>query len=340
MSLNIEKRMINVNHTKSRYGYYPIAIVDHIVEGKGIYNTWAWFKNPSARVSSHFVVGEDGKVIQCVRLEDMAWCNGIISGTGYNLQIIKDNPSVNPNLLTVSIEHEGLYHERHGALTPKQFNATVELHKHIIREVKRIWGYQIPLDRQHILGHYQLDPFGKPYCPGERFPFDELINALKGIDTAKEPKHKWGSYPAGKYKTTVALNVRDEPTTKATILDVLPADTVFNSAEEIRENVAGIWLKLKDREGYVCAEMLDGVYVATLAQPIYRVQVGAFSKPENAKKLDEQIQSFGYDTWITKDKKGVIRIQVGAFSHVDNARKFAGVLRAKGGFDTYIVKTS
>jgi len=32
--------------------------------------------NPKSRVSSHFIVGQDGRVAQMVDIRDTAWCNG------------------------------------------------------------------------------------------------------------------------------------------------------------------------------------------------------------------------------------------------------------------------
>jgi hypothetical protein len=37
----------------------------------------------------------------------------------------------------------------------------------------------IPLDREHIVGHYQISPINKPNCPGALFQFDTILNVLQ-----------------------------------------------------------------------------------------------------------------------------------------------------------------
>jgi len=75
----------------------------------------------------------------------------------------------------VSIEHEGT----DGDLTEEQFAASVWLHKYIAAEVKRIHGQALPLDEQHVIGHFQVDPVRKPNCPGPKFPWARLYQSLR-----------------------------------------------------------------------------------------------------------------------------------------------------------------
>jgi hypothetical protein len=37
----------------------------------------------------------------------------------------------------------------------------------------------IPLDREHIVGHYQISPINKPNCPGALFQFDTILKVLQ-----------------------------------------------------------------------------------------------------------------------------------------------------------------
>ncbi len=41
------------------------------------------------------------------------------------------------------------------------------------------FGVEIPIDRDHILGHCEIDSIRKPFCPGEKFPFDLLIEGVQ-----------------------------------------------------------------------------------------------------------------------------------------------------------------
>lgn len=167
----------------SRGGHIPIAIVDHI-SGGTMSSMDSWFQSEGNTVSSaHFGVSKTGEIHQYVDITKMAWANGITvdSISKATASIVKEQSPTNPNKYTVSIEHEGT----DGALTEAQFTATVWLHKYISDEVKRLYGKPLVLDSKHVIGHFQVDPIRKPYCPGVKFPWERLYAALKN----EEVKH-------------------------------------------------------------------------------------------------------------------------------------------------------
>lgn len=182
----IQKTSPNV---MSRYGWVPDIIVDHITEG-GYSGAVRWLMNPDSGASAHFVISKTGIITQLVDIKEAAWVNGTRlkkedKGPGWygdaKLQLVRDRKT-NANFYSVGIEHEGFYEQSKGQLTDAQFDATVWLHKYIISEVKRIYGTDIIIGREHIVGHYQVDPIRKPNCPGEAFQWDKLIAELKGED--------------------------------------------------------------------------------------------------------------------------------------------------------------
>lgn len=170
-----------------RGGYKPCLIVWHIAEGT--YNgTIAWEQNPQSQTSSHFVLGKNGEITQLVPLERAAWTQGAVKSPTHPLVAMRKG--VNPNLYCISIECEGFWKDTKGKLTDKALKSAVELTKHIVAEVERIYGVEIPIDREHIIGHYQINSVTRSHCPGELFPFDELIslaNDKKPVD--KLPEH-------------------------------------------------------------------------------------------------------------------------------------------------------
>lgn len=185
----------NSPNKMSRKGWKPDMIVSHITEGSYA-GAVSWLCNPKSGASAHFVVSKKGEITQLVDIREAAWCNGTSTDpqksnhySKSSLKIVRDRKT-NANYYTISIEHEGFYKDGYGALTPEQLEATIWLHKYIIDEVKNIYGIEIPLDREHIVGHYQIDPVRKPNCPGSNFQFDEILKALRGdvIDLALE---KW-----------------------------------------------------------------------------------------------------------------------------------------------------
>ncbi|WP_175548458.1 N-acetylmuramoyl-L-alanine amidase [Lutispora thermophila] len=179
----IERRM-SPNKYNGRNGWKPDMIVSHITEGD-FESSVSWLCNPESQVSSHFVVAKDGRVMQLVELTDSAWCNGtstdIKNSNHYSISTLEQVKArkTNANYYTISIEHEGFSNQGQGKLTDIQLEATIWLHKYIVDEVKRIYGVDIPLDREHIVGHYQIDPIRKSFCPGQNFQFEEILKALR-----------------------------------------------------------------------------------------------------------------------------------------------------------------
>lgn len=162
-------------NSSSREGYVPFVIVDHVSVGS-LSSMDNWFRDPNNNVSSaHFGVGKDGSIHQYVSIDRMAWANGV-PREQYDqatAPVVKDM-NVNPNLYSVSIEHEGY----DGELTEAQFASSVWLHRYIRQYIREKWGRDFPLDRYHVIGHYQINPVSKPNCPGPRFPWERLYAAL------------------------------------------------------------------------------------------------------------------------------------------------------------------
>lgn len=164
--------------------YTPIVIVDHISAGS-LTSMDNWFRNPVAQASSHFGAGRDGAIHQYVRIEQEAWTQGLTADAipRATAPIIREM-GVNPNLYCVSIEHEGYGSEGgDGTLTEVQFWTSAWLHKYIQSEVERIWGHHIALTPQYVLGHYQIDPVRKPFCPGVNFPWARMYAELAVAET-------------------------------------------------------------------------------------------------------------------------------------------------------------
>ena len=128
----------------------------------------AWFQNPTSQVSSHYLISQEGEVTQMVRDSEAAWHAGYKSGTPP--PIYRDT---NPNYVSIGIENEDNTKEDVNFWTQEQLNTLVDLCRILIKQ------YSIPIDREHIVGHCEIDPIGKPNCPGSHFPWEEFMNYLK-----------------------------------------------------------------------------------------------------------------------------------------------------------------
>src|SRR4051794_33839670 len=118
------------NHWVGRDNNTVVAIVNHIMQGT-MESTNGWFKNRRSDVSAHFGVAKDGRIWQWVRVPDAAWGNGIPESPDLSLDWLADGlkRKINPNNLTVSIEHEG---NTGDTFTEEQFQSSLWLHKYLI----------------------------------------------------------------------------------------------------------------------------------------------------------------------------------------------------------------
>lgn len=160
-------KKLSPNYTAGRKGRKPIAIVNHITAGL-MPGCLSWMCNPASKSSAHYLVTRKGEVYQLVENANTAYHAGIVNKPSWTLY---DN--TNPNAYTIGIEHEGQPNE---PLTEAQYQATLALHRMLIQK------HGIPVDRDHIIGHYRIDSVNRPNCPGPKFPWDRLFTDLKGED--------------------------------------------------------------------------------------------------------------------------------------------------------------
>lgn len=144
----------------------PPLIVLHTMAGS-LPGTLAHFQNPASKVSSHYGVGRKGEIHQYVKETDGAWTNGRVMKPS-SAQIIHRRG--NPNQYTITIEFEGK--DRGGAVDEPQYQAGLWL----IQQIAARWN--IPLTREFIIGHYEIDAVNKANCPGPFFPWERLMKEL------------------------------------------------------------------------------------------------------------------------------------------------------------------
>ena len=151
------------------------VIVNHITEGymPGVLD---YMTRTDTNVSAHFLITRAGKIYRQTGLEHGAW--HCLSRTPSST-IVKSRVAP-PNLYTVGIEHEGMVKYTNGRLTEEQYKATFEAHKYIIEQYEKTFNMKFPIDRQHIIGHYETDTVNRSINdPGREFPFARLIKDLQ-----------------------------------------------------------------------------------------------------------------------------------------------------------------
>ena len=112
---------------------------------------------PDSKVSAHYVVFEDGRIVQCVPEDKRAWHAGVSSWAG--------EPDINSCSIGIEIVNPG--HEFGYPDFPLRQTAAV------ISLCRSILTRRGPLAPDRILGHSDVAPARKQ-DPGEKFPWDLL----------------------------------------------------------------------------------------------------------------------------------------------------------------------
>ncbi|WP_051943855.1 N-acetylmuramoyl-L-alanine amidase [Streptacidiphilus rugosus] len=123
----------------------------------------AYFQDPTAEASTHYLVGRDGSVTQLVRTKDIAWHAG--------------NQTLNAH--SIGIEQEGFALLDGTWYSESEYQSSAALVKYLAAR------FGVPLDRQHLLGDddvpgpVQAKTATMPWGPGPYWDWSHLL-ALVG----------------------------------------------------------------------------------------------------------------------------------------------------------------
>jgi N-acetylmuramoyl-L-alanine amidase len=153
----------------------PDMIILHYTGMESGEGAEGWLCNPESEVSSHYLVHEDGRIVQMVRESDRAWHAGRSSWKGVS--------DVNSRSVGIEIVNPG-----HFLGYPDFPDAQIEA---VIALCAGIRGrHGIPAAR--VLAHSDVAP-GRKIDPGEKFPWDRL--AAAGAATRRpEPAAEGGPW--------------------------------------------------------------------------------------------------------------------------------------------------
>ena len=215
----------------------------------------------SRNASSHFGIGYvNGRLTldQYVDLSDMAWTNGDVREPTW----VFYQPGVNPNLTTVTIEHEDGGTANRGKVSEEVWQLSMELqklitsgdknairaagirvrHDHIVSQLARI-----PKDGRGFIDHNQIAGPNKPYCfrrwlddpgfvegrPSRRDRLLAYLNAeddvlndyLKGL--RETPNRRAIIRSGATARTTPAFNPKDYDSNRVGVLSKDSSATLF-----------------------------------------------------------------------------------------------------------------
>lgn len=150
----VDREVLSPNHDERTMPIQMLVIHYTEMEDKGF--AIERLCDPEAKVSAHYLIGEQGEVVRLVPEEKRAWHAGVSYWRGH-----KD---VNSASIGIELDHPG---HRYGyrEFNEAQFQALVPLVARIVKQ------YDIP--RANVVGHSDVAPARK-IDPGELFPWERL----------------------------------------------------------------------------------------------------------------------------------------------------------------------
>ena len=119
--------------------------------------------NPKYKVSSHFVINQNGKIYRLVQDDQTAWHAGKSCWGKYK--------NLNKNSIGIELVNKG--HEfGYTNFKKKQLSSLIKICKILIKKYK--------IKKRNIVGHSDISPLRK-IDPGEKFPWKELADKKIGI---------------------------------------------------------------------------------------------------------------------------------------------------------------
>jgi N-acetylmuramoyl-L-alanine amidase len=206
----------------------PRFLVMHYTAGRSAEGSADWLCNPLARASAHLVIGKDGRIIQLLPFNVVAWHAGVSNWHDGRTRL----QGLNQHSIGIELDNPGRL-VRQGARWRSLFLGTVyddvDVMEAVHKNESRSAGWHIyPSDQlevafsvaamlvreyrlEDVIGHDDIAPDRKS-DPGPAFPMDSFRSRLFG--RTDDGNDIW--------ETTTTVNVRLGPGTQFPVLDPSP----------------------------------------------------------------------------------------------------------------------
>ena len=119
--------------------------------------------NPKSKVSSHFVINQNGKIYRLVQDNQIAWHAGKSCWAQYK--------NLNKNSIGIELVNKG-HQFGYTNFKKKQLSSLIKICKNLIKKYK--------IKKKNVIGHSDIAPLRK-IDPGEKFPWKQFANNNIGI---------------------------------------------------------------------------------------------------------------------------------------------------------------
>lgn len=212
------------NYSSRPSGVNPSMVIIHTCEG-AYAGCWGWLKSTESGVSAHYVVNESGtEITQLVRESSKAWHIAATYDCSRNGNYACNLNGQGSNNFTIGIEHGGF--ESQTTFPAGQIEASARLVCDITRD------HNIPIDRNHIVGHGQLQPWNR-IDPGPNWPWAQYIDRIREIcagDTVPPPD--------------------DPPPPSGPVNIVIDSNNANNQSSVAQVTVGSSWTSASSTPGY------------------------------------------------------------------------------------------
>jgi N-acetylmuramoyl-L-alanine amidase len=157
------------NHGERRDVARPDMVVLHYTGMPDAQDALKRLCQQGSAVSAHYVVFEDGRIVQCVPEARRAWHAGEAAWAG--------GTDINSRSIGIEIANPG-HDWGYADFTEPQVDALIALGRDILA--------RHPVPSRHVLAHSDVAPARKQ-DPGEKFPWARLAAAGVGLWVAPEP---------------------------------------------------------------------------------------------------------------------------------------------------------
>lgn len=165
---------------RGRMGQPVRVFVNHRIVGTLASADWVFDPANSRVASAHFAIGFiNGRleIHQYVDLTDAAWTNGDVREP--TAKVVLANPGINPNLYSVTIEHEDGGSAGRGVVKPEVWAASIELQRlltsgnpasiraagiRVRSDTTVAQMAKVPKTVDGFIDHHQIAGPNKPYC--------------------------------------------------------------------------------------------------------------------------------------------------------------------------------
>jgi N-acetyl-anhydromuramyl-L-alanine amidase AmpD len=173
--------------SSARAGFFTVPaaprtisrIVIHITDGTTTNGAVSWFQSADnkGKTSSHYVVGQDGEVVQMVRDANIAHHAHGANGDSIGIEHV----ALSPNGAKALSKQTG---KTYNALYPteNEYRASAALVAWLCQT------YNIPADRDHIIGHSEADT-GTAHadCPNAAWDWDKYMRYVRDAMAPSDP---------------------------------------------------------------------------------------------------------------------------------------------------------